>query len=175
MAESTRYTIMPSRLHKLLNIHLAPPLLSQPDLDQILTNGLPPSTWTSHKHCGPTQRCLGPLRAPSLRGAWHHGAKYFVVFYLHPEIWTIIYPLNNFTIPSFIMSTIIATALATIYLHNDLPAPPLPLFRRVNRIGIQTDSPLAPWSCGSIAMLTTLNLTLGHNRPDNMNTSSISR
>jgi hypothetical protein len=40
-------------LHKLLNIHVDPPLLSQPVLDQILTNGLPPYTWTSPRHVGP--------------------------------------------------------------------------------------------------------------------------
>ena len=131
-------------------IHLDPPLLPQPDLDPILTNGLPPSTWTSPRHFGPTQRYLGPLHAPSLCGAWHSGANHFVVFYLCPEFWTIIDPLNNFTTPSLTMSTNIATALATTYLHHDLPVPSLPPFRRANRISIQTDSPRASWSCGTI-------------------------
>ena len=56
-------------LHKLLEIHLVPPLLSEPDIDQILVNGLPPSTWTSPIHFGPTERYLGLLHAPSLCGA----------------------------------------------------------------------------------------------------------
>jgi len=43
-------------LYKLLNINLPPPpLLSQPDLDHVLINGLPPSTWTSPRHFGTTQ------------------------------------------------------------------------------------------------------------------------
>jgi hypothetical protein len=123
-------------LHKLLNIHLDSPLLSHPELDQILTNGLPPSTWTSPRHFDPIQRYLGPLHAPSLCGAWHNGVNPFVVFYLCPEFWTIIDPINYFTTPSLTMSPIIATALATTYLHHDLPVPPLPPLRRVNRIAI---------------------------------------
>jgi len=127
------------------------------------------------RHFGLTHRYLGPLHAPSLCGTWHNEANHFVVFYLCPEFWTMIDPLNNFPNPSFTMSTNIAIALDTTYLHHNRPVPPLPPFWRVNRIAMQADSPFAPWSCGTIAMLTTLHLTLGHIRPDNINTASISR
>ena len=63
--------------------------------------------------------------------------------------------------------------------HN-IPTPKLPVplllpFHRVNHIAIQSDFPLAAWSCGTITILTTLHLTLGHIRPDNINTGNIDR
>ena len=51
----------------------------------------------------------------------------------------------------------------------------LPVYRRVNRISIQNDSPLPSWSCGTIALLTTIHLTLGNTRPDRIATNSITR
>ncbi len=40
----------------------------------------------------------GPLHAPSLCGAWHNGHGHFVVFYLCPDYWTILDPLDkNYT------------------------------------------------------------------------------
>ena len=45
----------------------------------------------------------------------------------------------------------------------------------VNRIAIQNDFPHAAWSCGTIAILTILHLTLGKIRPDNINTDNINR
>ena len=71
--------------------------------------------------------------------------------------------------PTWVTSTQSAVTL-TGFSENILPH-----FRRVNRKAIQDDLPLAPWSCGTIAMLTTFNLTLGLIRPDNINTPSISR
>ena len=94
-----------------------------------------------------------------------------------PDFWTIIDPLHSFTSPTHSMTNNISTAIATTYLHHNLPVPPLPPFRRVNRIAIQNDLPLAAWSCGTIAVLTTLHLTLGQIRPDkiNINTDNITR
>jgi hypothetical protein len=74
------------------------------------------------------------------------------------------------------MTNNISTAIATTYLHHNLPVPPLPPFRRVNRTAIQNDLPLAAWSCGTISLLATLHLTLGQIRPDNIHTiNSITR
>ena len=73
------------------------------------------------------------------------------------------------------MATNVATALATTYLHHNLQVPHLPPFRSVNQIATQHDSPQAPWSCGTIAILTTLHLTLGQVRPDRINPASITR
>ena len=55
-------------LHKLLNMNLTPPLLFQPGLDQILSNGLPPSMWTSTRYFGPTQKNHGTLHCT--RNVW---------------------------------------------------------------------------------------------------------
>jgi hypothetical protein len=162
-------------LQKLLNINLAPPLLSHADLDQIHINGLPPSTWTSTRHFGPAQRNIGSLHALSICGAWHNGANHFVVFFLCPKFWTIIDPLHKLNTPTSTMSTIIETALATTFLYHNLPDPLLPPLRRFNRIKIQNNFPLAHQSCGTIAILTTVHLTLGHIRLDNIHTVNISR
>jgi len=73
------------------------------------------------------------------------------------------------------MTNNILTALATTYLHHNLPVPTLPPFRRVNRIAIQNDFPLAAWSCGTKAIPTTLHLTLGQIRPGKINIDIINR
>ena len=148
-------------LDKLINIHNSPPLLCQPDLDRILLHGLNPSSWTSQRHFGLTKPYLGPLHAPSLCGVWHNGADHFVVFYICSEFWTIIDPLHSFTSPTYSMTNNTLSALATTYLHHNLPVPTLPPFRRVNRIAIQNDFLLVPWSCGTIAILTTIHITKG--------------
>jgi hypothetical protein len=98
-----------------------------------------------------------------------------VVFYLCPEFWTIIYPLHSFTSPIHSMTNTISTALATTYLHYNLPVQPFLPFRKVNRIANQKDFPLVAWSCGTIAILTTLHLTIGQIRPDDINTYNIIR
>jgi hypothetical protein len=73
------------------------------------------------------------------------------------------------------MTNIISTTITTTYLHHNLPVPHLPPFRRVNQMATQNNFPLAAWSCGTIAILTTLHLTLGQFRPDNINTDIINR
>jgi hypothetical protein len=108
-------------------------------------------------------------------GVWYNGATHFVVFYLCPDYLTIIDPLHSFTTPTQELTNNISTALATTYLHHKMPVTHLPPFCKVNRIAIQNDSPLTSWSCGTIAILTTLHLTLGRIRPDNINTGNITK
>jgi hypothetical protein len=146
-----------------------------PTWTEYFCTAYPPSSWTSQRHFGPTKPHLGPLRALSLCGVWHNGADHFVVFYMCPEFWTIIDPLRNFTSPTHSMTNHISTAIATIYMHHNPPVPHLPPFHMVNRIATQNDFPLAAWSCGTIAILTTLYLTLGQIRPDIINTDIINR
>ena len=73
------------------------------------------------------------------------------------------------------MITNVASALTITYQHHNEQFPPTPRYRRVQRIAIQNDSPLEPWSCGTIAILTTLHLTLGNTRPDRIPANSITR
>jgi len=83
-------------LHKLFNIHVAPPLLSQPDLDHFFINGLLTSTCTSSRHGGPTRRYQGSLHAPFIYGVWHSGANLFLVFYIYLQFRTMInYPTQR--------------------------------------------------------------------------------
>jgi hypothetical protein len=152
-----------------------PPPLSLPDLDQICINGLPPSTWTCPRHFGSTQRYHDRLHAPTMCGVWHNGFNHFVVFYLCQDYKTIQDPQHCVTSPDPTMASNIAQALTTIYLYQNLPVPLIPPFRRVDRIVIQNAFPQAPWLCGTIAILTTLHLTQGNIRHDNIKKTSISR
>ena len=45
----------------------------------------------------------------------------------------------------------------------------------VHRIAIQDDGPLPPWSCGTLAMSTTLHLLLGNKLPHDMPAGCITR
>jgi hypothetical protein len=149
-------------IYKTLNIHILPPILNQPDLDSILDRGTPPTNWTSRRYFGPTHTHLGPLHTPSLCGIWYNGHHHFVVFYMCPDYWTILDPLIDNYIPDHNTINNVASALTTTYQHHIVQCPPLPRYRRVNRIAIQNDSPLTSWPCVTIALLTTLHLTLGN-------------
>jgi len=102
-------------IYRTLNIHVSPPILSQPDLDNILLRGTPPTTWTSRHHFGPTHAHPGPLHASSLCGIWHNGHIHFIVFYICPYYWTIFDPLNDNYTPNRNMITNVANALTTTY------------------------------------------------------------
>ena len=141
----------------------------------MLLRGTPPTTWTSRHHFGPTHAHPGPLHAPFLCGVWHNGHKHFVVFYICLDFWTILDPLNDNYTPSYDMITNVASALTITYQQHNEQCPPKPRYRRVQRIAIQNDSPLEPWSCGTIAILTTLHLTLGNTRPDRIPANNITR
>ena len=160
-------------IYKTLNIHISPSILTQPDLDSILNRGTPPTEWTSRRHFGPTHTHIGPLHAPSHCGIWYNGHHHFVVFYICPEYWTILDPLNDNYIPDSNTINNVAFALTKTYQYHNVQCPSLPVYRRVNRIAIQNDFPLPSWSCGTIALLTTLHLTLGNTRPDRIATNNI--
>jgi len=97
-AERTQYTLMPSRASQTSQHPPNSSPLIQPDLDQILTNGLPSSTWTSPRHFVPTQHYIVQIHAPSLCGAWHTGANNLVVFYLCPKFWIKIDPVKKYSL-----------------------------------------------------------------------------
>ena len=58
---------------------------------------------------------------------------------------------------------------------SNLPVPPLPPYKQLPRIAIQNDAPRPLWSCGTIAMCTTLNLLLGNEHPHTMPVNCITR
>ena len=71
-------------IYRTLNTHVSPPILSHPDLDNILLRGIPPTSWTPLHHFDPTHAHPGTLYATSLCGIWHNGNGHVVVFYLCP-------------------------------------------------------------------------------------------
>ena len=66
-------------------------------------------------------------------------------------------------------------ALREAFGARNLPIPPLPQCKETPRIVVQNDTPRQPWSCGTIAMLTTLHLLLGKRRPHELHALYISR
>jgi hypothetical protein len=57
------------------------------------------------------------------------------------------------------------TALSESFCARNLPIPILSQYKQVPRIAIQQDAPRSAWSCGTIAMCTTLHLPLGNRHP----------
>jgi hypothetical protein len=51
------------------------------------------------------------------------------------------------------------------YELKGMEVPKIPTYKKFNRICIQKYSPFLNWSCGTIAILTTLHLVLGCKRP----------
>ena len=81
-------------IFNILRINPSLALLRQPEIDQILCMGEAPSRWTHPRHFPP----LGdPAIAtiPTCCGPWHNGAGHFVTFYLCPEYWSILDPLEG--------------------------------------------------------------------------------
>ena len=57
------------------------------------------------------------------------------------------------------------TAICESFRARNLPVPTLPQYKQVPRISVQHDAPHPAWSCGTIAMCTTLHLRLGDRHP----------
>ena len=72
-------------------------LLRQPEIDQILCMGEAPSRWTRPHHF-PPQGDPDAATIPTCCGPWHNGADHFVTFYMCPEYWSILDPLEGATI-----------------------------------------------------------------------------
>ena len=66
-------------------------------------------------------------------------------------------------------------AIKLSYELKGIEVPKLPVYKQFKRICIQQDAPLNNWSCGTIALLTTLHLILGCKLPHEIKQSRISR
>ncbi len=66
-------------------------------------------------------------------------------------------------------------ALKESFFERGFAHPTLPPYMRLDRIAIQDDDPLPPWSCGTFAMSTTLHLLLGNKHPHAMPSQFITR
>ncbi len=137
-----------------------------------------PSRWKRQRHF----HAVGPGDArttiPTCCGPWHNGAGHFVTAYICQDYWTILDPLVAGPYPRArrqLVEDNIHRVITDSFSTRGLPTPTLPTYRHVQRVAIQDDAPLAPWSCGTFAMLTTLNLLLGHQHPHELAPDCISR
>jgi hypothetical protein len=161
-------------IFNILGINPSLALLRQPEIDQILCMGEAPSRWTRPRHFPP----LGdPAIAtiPTCCGPWHNGAGHFVTFYLCPEYWSILDPLEGAAVAPARMQHRLHDALHESFHSRGLPTPPLPPFRSLPQIATQRDNPRPLWSCGTFAMSTTLHLLLGGTPPHSLPTQFITR
>ena len=148
--------------------------MQQPEMDQLLITGEVPTRWSRAHHFldrdGGTQTHI-----PTTCGAWHNGHNHFLTFYLCADYWSLLDPLTDIPCPPSGMQASLNRALRQSFLARNLPIPPLPPYQHLPRIAIQQDSPLPNWSCGTIAMCTTLHLLLGDKQPHTLPSSYIPR
>jgi len=134
--------------------------LAQKEVDQ----GEVPRKWSSDKHFSNEKRYIGPLDVRYICGPWYrHG--HFVIFVLCPEYWTILDPLRYESVIDPNVHENVKNVLKQSYELKGIKFPNIPPIKQFKRICFQKDSPLDNWSCGTIAIITTLHLLLGCKRP----------
>ena len=79
---------------KILQLNPAISLLRQPEIDHPLCKGEAPTKWTRARHF-PSPGALTHATIPLRCGPWHNGAGHFVTFYMCPEYWSILDPLEE--------------------------------------------------------------------------------
>ena len=117
----------------------------------MLRLGEAPFRWTRPHHFPP----MGDPTAatiPTCCGPWHDGADHFVAFYMCPEYWSILDPLDNAVLTSTVMQRQLHVALRESFNSRGLPTPPLPTYRqllslRSNGIPLDTHGHMAPLRC----------------------------
>ena len=138
--------------------------MQQPEMDQLPRTGQAPTRWSHSRHFTDP---LGGIQThiPTACGAWYNGEHHFATFYICAGYWSIIDTRQDFPLPHPGMQECIIRALRKAFRGRNLPVPPLPTYKQAPRIAVQHDAPRQHWSCGTIAMLTTLHLLLGRRRP----------
>ncbi len=126
--------------------------------------GESPTRWTCPGHFPPA----GDANQLTIRTAcrpWHDSGGHFLTLYICNDYWSLLDPLHDLPHPPVGMQTKLHSALRKSFISRNLPVPPLPQYKQSPRIDIQMDAPLPLWSCGTIAMCTTLHLLLGVSHP----------
>ena len=137
--------------------------LAQTEIDQILTVEFL-GKMSSERHFSNEKRYKGPLDVRCICGPWYkHG--HFVTFVLCPEYWTFLVPLTDEYVIEPIVHENVKNVIKQSYELKEMEIPNIPTYNQFKRLCIQKDSPLDNWSCGTIAILTTLHLLLGCKRP----------
>ena len=152
-------------IFRLLRIDPSISLVQQQEIDQMFYMGEAPHLWTRQRHFLSRDSYGDPLGIPTCCGPWHNGSNHFVTFYMYQEYWTILGPLHpaRASYPTF--ETQLHNAINESFAARGLHPLTLPPYKRVERIAVQNDSPLPPWSCGTFAISTTLHLLLRDKHP----------
>ncbi len=143
-------------------------------MDQLLRTGHAPTRWSRSRHFTDPSGDIH-TRIPTACGAWYNGDQHFVTFYICADYLSIIDPLQDLPLPPPGMQRNLNRALREAFRARNLPVPPLPPYRQAPRLALQNDAPCQSWSCGTIAMLTTLHLLLGSRQPHELPALYISR
>jgi len=69
-------------------------LLQQREIDQMLCLGEPPHRWSRPHHFSARASYEDPSAVPICCGPWHNGSKHFLTFYICPDYWTNLDPLD---------------------------------------------------------------------------------
>ena len=91
------------------------------------------------------------------------------------DYWTLLDPLSPAPETRAAFEAQLHNALKESFFERGFAPPALPPYRRLAQIATQDDGPLPPWSCGTIAMSTTLHLLLGDKHPHDMPSQCITR
>jgi hypothetical protein len=161
-------------IFKFLRLDPSIALMQQPEIYQMLTTGEAPTRWSRPRHFSDPE---GGHRVdiPTACGAWYSGNNHFGTFYHCADYWSILDPLSDLTGPPRRMQHKLHRALRESFHARNLPVPPLSPFIQLPRIAIHNDAPRTLWSCGTIAMCTTLHLLLGDKQTHELPTMYVSR
>jgi len=85
-----------------------------------------------------------------------------IIFYHVKDYWSLLQTLRNLPNPLVGMQYKLHTALSKSFRARNFPIYTLPQYRQMPRNAVQQD---ASWSCGTIAICTTLHLLLGDRHP----------
>ena len=161
-------------LANIFDIDPRPNLLTNSDIDSF-EHGSAISSWCNRRR---SRAGIGPLDSPCLFGPWHlMGRSHFVKFYICPDYWTVLDPLQELRNSAHgLTNEKIHASLRLTYEYLSLPIPSvLPQYKYIPRIALQQDITEGPWSCGTYAMPTILHFLLGAPRPQTLHTRTITR
>jgi hypothetical protein len=105
------------------------------------------------------------LTIPTACGPWHDGEGHFFTRYICNDYGSLMDPLRGLPYPPSGMQAKLHSALSESFHAQNIPVPTLPQYMQTPRLASQQDAQQPAWSCGTIAMCTTLHLLLGDHHP----------
>ncbi len=102
----------------------------------MIQQGTAPTRWRRTNHFLPRASYEEPTAIPSCCGPWYNGRLHFVTFYLCPEYWTLLDPLNPTEIAYPELEANLHKALAESFTARGLSTPALPPYKRLHKIAV---------------------------------------